>query len=277
MVWGSESWDISCRPDEMGIIANGPLAGMPFDEAIAIDPSAFLGTRVCKKDVFPLLVKIITANDDLSIQVHPDDAYAAAHGLESGKSEMWYILEAEPGQSLIIGLTDDAAPEKLLSDPMSCLKRLPIKPGDMINIPPGTVHAITAGVKLAEIQQNSDVTFRLYDYGRAGLDGRPRELHLEHGIAVSDFGSYKHEAGAEAIVNSYFSVCKYKIDGEITESSDPGTFTVFTCVEGACTISSPDSFRGPGVPLSCERSVFIPAGLGVYTISGKAVLLKSRV
>jgi len=283
-----ESWDVSCRPNEMSIIENGPLAGIPFDAAIAKDPAAFLGKRVCstyKTNGFPLLIKIIDANDDLSVQVHPDDAYAAAHGLEGGKSEMWYVMEAPPGQSLIIGLTDDATPKKLRQDPMSCLQRLPIKKGDIIDIPAGLVHAITKGVMIAEIQQNSDITFRLYDYNRKGLDGKPRELHLEDGIAVSDFDNrYAKGTASGPIINDHFAVIKYdmreKTNMEITETSDPETFTIFTCVEGTCMISSTptaaasDAFE---VALPCSRSVFIPAGLGSYNIKGSAIILKSFI
>ena len=269
MIWGSESWDISCRhnPGEMGIIENGPLAGTAFDEAISADPLALLGTRayeIYKKRGFPLLVKIIAANDDLSVQVHPDDDYAAAHGFESGKSEMWYIIEAPEGQSLIIGLKDDATPEKLRNDPLSCLKRLPIKKGDIINIPAGLVHAITNGVVLAEVQQNSDVTFRLYDYGRLGPDGKPRELHQDHGIAAADFQPVRSSDRLDQ-----FNVAKQEVAGSLTESSDPKSFTIYTCVEGSCTINE--------VPLTNKRSVFIPATLGPYTITGTAILLKSSV
>jgi len=280
-----ESWDISCRPNEMSIIENSPLAGMAFDKAIAQNPVAFLGNRVYNtypERGFPLLVKIIDANDDLSVQVHPDDAYALARGPESGKSEMWYIMEAPPGQSLIIGLTDDATPERLRKDPMCCLQRLPIKKGDIINIPAGLVHAITKGVMVAEIQQNSDITYRLYDYNRIQPDGNPRALHLEDGLAVADFDSrYSKKAVTgitttrgdaritPTVTNPYFSVIKYEIDGTFSETSDPETFAIFTCVEGSCVIS--------GVKLTCSRSVFIPAGLGSYDIKGKAILLKSFV
>ena len=275
-----ESWDISCRPNEMGIIENGPLAGMAFDAAMAQDPEAFLGSRVYRsyaKEGFPLLVKIIDANDDLSIQVHPDDDYASAHGLERGKSEMWYVMEAPAGQSLIIGLTDDATPDKLRKDPMSCLQKLPIKKGDMIDIPAGLVHAITEGVMVAEIQQNSDITFRLYDYGRTGLDGKPRQLHIEDGIAVSDFDNRHSKAvvTSNTVSNRYFTVTKCEIDGEISEVSDPETFAIFTCVEGSCVLTCAQYERALTIP--CSRSVFIPAALGSYTIKGKAVLLKSSV
>ena len=273
MVWGSESWDISCRfnDNEMGVVENGFLAGTPFNELIAKNPEAFLGSRaynIYKKRGFPLLIKIIDANDDLSVQVHPDDAYAAARGLESGKSEMWYVMKAPEGGSLIAGTTDDATPEKLRANPMACLKKLPVKQGDIIDIPAGLVHAITKGIMVAEVQQNSDITFRLYDYNRLGLDGSPRELHIDDGIAVTNF-ELKWQSGQSSVKNDHFTVLKYEVKGELKEKSDPEAFAVFTCVEGSCTIND--------VEVICGRSVFVPAALGQYAIIGKAVLLKSTV
>ena len=258
MIWGSESWDVSCRPltGEVSIVENGPLAETAFNQITAQHRVAILGSRVAEMPDFPLLIKIIDAKDDLSVQVHPDDAFAAANNLESGKSEMWYVLE---GESLIAGLTDDATEQKLLNKPMECLKRIPIKRGDIVNIPAGLVHAITAGVKVAEIQQNSDITFRLYDYERLGLDGKPRELHLQQGIAAVNFDNPSYAP-------PQFDVQKCVVNGELSEESNPETFTIFVCVEGSCTIND--------VEVQTERSVFIPAALGSYTIKGNATLLK---
>lgn len=266
MVWGSESWDISCRtnPNEMSVIENGAFAGLPFDEVIAKDQVSFLGSKVAPvyaNTGFPLLVKIIDTKDNLSVQVHPDDAYAKANGYtDSGKSEMWYIIEAEPNAYLIAGLTPDATPDKLRNDPISCLNKLPVKKGDLIDIPAGLVHAITKNIKLAEIQQNSDITFRLYDYDRPGLDGKPRELHIDEGIAVTNFTG-------NIPPTSQFNLTKYEVNGEASETSYPESFTIFTCVEGSCTVA--------GVPLTCERSIFIPAALGTYVVCGNATLLKA--
>ena len=262
MVWGYESWDISCRPFEMSIAENGPLAGKAFGEIIQQDQAAYLGTKTKE---FPLLVKIIVANDDLSIQVHPDDEYAAANGFESGKSEMWYVLET-PGK-LIIGLKDGATPQRLVTDPMSCLNKLAVKPGDMIDIQPGLVHSMVGGTTVAEIQQNSDVTFRIYDYGRKGFDGRPRELHVEHALAVADFAGRIPKKACSSVVTPFFSVTKLEVVGEVLESTKPESFIIYTNVEGSCAIGD--------VALTCRRSVFLPAGLGSFAINGNAVLLKT--
>ena len=262
MVWGYESWDISCRPLEMSLVENGPFAGKTFLEVIQQDPIAILGT---KPNEFPLLIKIIVANDDLSIQVHPDNEYAAAHGFESGKFEMWYVLET-PGK-LILGLKDGATPKQLADDPMSVLNELTVKTGDMIDLRAGLVHAMVGGTAVAEIQQNSDVTFRLYDYGRKGLDGKPRELHINHALAVTDFEGRIPKSVCESVSTPFFSVTKLIVDDEVSESTQPESFIIYTCVEGSCMVDS--------VELTYRRSVFVPAGMGSHIIKGKAVLLRT--
>ena len=264
MIWGSESWDISCRPEEMGQVENGPLTGMSFEQVLAKDPGAYLGSRglaIYQERGFPLLVKIIDARDDLSVQVHPDDDYAKANGYESGKNEMWYVMEAPPEGSLIIGLNKNTTKEQLQNNIMSCLKKQPIKAGDIINIPAGLVHALTSGVVVAEIQQNSDVTFRLYDYERKDPNGNPRELHIKQGLEVIK------DNAKEPI--THFSVIKQNINGTQEDISDPESFAILTCVEGSCEIYD--------IPLTRGRSIFIPAGLGPYTIKGQATILKSTV
>ena len=264
MVWGYESWDISCRPHEMSIVENGVFAGTPFGEVIRQNPAGVLGTNIKE---FPLLVKIIGADDDLSIQVHPDDEYAAANGFECGKNEMWYIIKTSG--KLIIGLKDGTTPEQLVQNPMGSLNELAVKPGDIVNIPAGLVHAIVKGTVLAEIQQNSDVTFRLYDYGRAGLDGKPRELHVEHALAVTDFKGRIPKSVCSSVSSPFFSVSKLKVENETQETTTAGTFTIYTCVEGSCTVA--------GVDLPYPRSVFVPAGMGRHSIVGNALLLKTTI
>ena len=264
MVWGYESWDISCRPFEMSIVENGPLAGSAFGDLIKKSPNEYLGTKTSK---FPLLVKIIVAYDDLSVQVHPDDEYAAAHGFESGKNEMWYVLET-PGK-LIIGLKDGATPKKLIDNTMSCLNELHVKPGDFIDIKAGLVHAIIGGTVVAEIQQNSDVTFRLYDYERFGIDGKPRELHVEHGLAVADFAGRIPKSVCESVETEFFNVTKLVVQGDVFGSTNSETFTIYTCVEGSCFVDN--------VELTFRRSIFLPSGLGDYCIKGNAVLLKTTL
>ena len=294
MIWGSESWDISCRPNEMCVIENGPAAGSTFESFIMKDPAAVLGTRLAGAERFPLLVKIINAREQLSVQVHPDDAYTESKGeCDSGKSEMWYIIKPPDDGHLIIGLNPDVTREKLAEaykngTVENCLNRLRVQAGDMINIPPGLVHAGTPGTVLAEIQQNSDITYRLYDYNRTGPDGKPRQLHVENALAVSDCENRLPKTvlslenaiktGANTIIRAieeeYFSVHKYILNESLKEVSNPEVFSVFTCVEGEVIIES----QNARVRLSAKKSVFMPAGIGEYSLrpkDKKAVLLKS--
>ncbi|MCL2378646.1 MAG: class I mannose-6-phosphate isomerase [Defluviitaleaceae bacterium] len=302
-----ESWDISCRLNEMGIIENGPAAGLTLADYIAKDRAGALGTRLANQDRFPLLVKLIDANDNLSVQVHPSDDFAksAAAGqwqaADTGKTEMWYILTPPDDGNLIIGLnpgiTHNALRAALENGTVeSCLHRLPVAAGDIVNIPAGLIHALTPGVMVAEVQQNSDITYRLYDYNRTGPDGKPRALHIEESLTVADFENKipkttipglaikKGDSTVTyAIANQYFAVIKYELEGSLAETSNPAAFSIFTCVEGEAEITAPAPAAPSGVisvHLPKGRSVFIPAGLGNYTIRPiceRTTLLKSFV
>lgn len=296
MIWGSESWDITCRPNETGVIENGESPGESFEKFIARDAEKILGTKIANKKRFPLLIKIIDARDALSVQVHPDDTYAKFKGeSDSGKSEMWYILSPPDDGFLIIGLNHGVTKEQLAAaykngTVESCLNRLHVREGDIVNIPAGLVHALTPGSVVAEVQQNSDITYRLFDYNRLGADGQPRALHVEDALAVADFdGKIPREAVRGEIINrggagdftvsrvvscEYFDAYKYEISGAVTEVSDVGAFSVFTCVHGGAVVETPQM----KVEVPARRSVFIPAALGEYTLrpTGEcAVLLKS--
>jgi len=307
-----ESWDISCRLGEMGIIENGPLAGQTLADYITQDKTGVLGTRLAHQEQFPLLVKLIDANDTLAVQVHPDDSQAREaaeksqvsmvaqwQATDTGKTEMWYILAPPTDGNLIIGLKPGITPCALRAAYENgavedCLNHLPVKTGDIINIPAGLVHALTKGVMVAEVQQNSDITYRLYDYNRIGLDGKPRDLHIEEALAVSDFKSKipktitpglvikKGDCSLTyAIANPYFAIIKYDLQGSLIENSNPEAFCIFTCVEGEAEIlhcTSDESVSATQLPTG--RSIFMPAGLRYYTLHpkhGHCVLLKSFV
>ncbi|HOF89518.1 MAG TPA: class I mannose-6-phosphate isomerase, partial [Armatimonadota bacterium] len=197
-----EAWEVSDHPHGRSVVANGPDAGTPLDALIARHGAALLGARVAAEDGarFPLLVKYLDAEKPLSVQVHPDDAYAAEHAGELGKTEMWYVLHAEPDACLIAGLragvTREAFADALAhGDPAALLHRLPVSAGDTLFIPAGRIHAILPGLLLLEIQQNSDTTYRLYDWGRVGLDGTPRALHADEAMAVANWHDYEPRAG----------------------------------------------------------------------------------
>ena len=295
MIWGSESWDITCRSQEMGIIENGKYAGETFESYIAKNPISILGTRIAEKERFPLLIKIINAEDILSVQVHPNNTYARSkNATDSGKSEMWYVISPPHDGYLIIGLKPEVSRESLAlayknGTVEDCLNRSYVKTGDIVNIPAGLVHALTPGAVIAEVQQNSDITYRLYDYNRLGADGKPRPLHVEDALAVADFERKipvetarpisTVRIGENQIIRvldeQYFTISKYNLAEPLIENSDREVFSVFTCVDGSIDIVTPEEV----VNLPAGRSVFVPAMLGSYTLrpnGGNAALIKSE-
>jgi len=274
-----ESWDISCRPGEMGTVRNGQHAGAAFAQLTGTDPEGFLGKSLSGGGEFPLLIKLIDANADLSVQVHPPGV----------KTEVWYIIHAQEGARLNAGLVPGTCKEDFAAAMGSkgiekFLNFIPVKAGDVINIPAGTVHAIGAGLVIAEIQQNSDTTYRVYDYGRVDDSGKPRQLHIEQALESIDFGAacgllqgQQDDVPGGRIVHhcttEYYALYEYFVETGISESSDPERFFIFTCVDGACEIRS----GGHAEAVAAGDSVFIPAALGAYEIIGKCRLLKSYV
>jgi mannose-6-phosphate isomerase len=178
------------------IFADGPFAGRTLGDAWRAMPTEWAGTRLDTSKPFPLLVKFLFPEDILSIQVHPDDEYARLHEAHTGwtgKTEMWHAIAARPGAEVLVGLKEDVTPESFraaIADGTAekCLNRIPVAAGDTIFVPAGTVHTIGPGLVLCEIQENSDLTYRVFDYNRPGLDGKPRPLHIEKALAVTRFG-----------------------------------------------------------------------------------------
>lgn len=190
----AESWELSDRMDGMSVIAHGPLEGTTLRSLIESRGEELLGTP--PPEIFPLLVKILDAKTSLSVQVHPNDATAAAFGGEA-KTEMWYVLDADPGARVYCGLkpgsTEETLQEALEKNHLeTCLESIEVTRGDVIFVPGGCVHAIAAGCLLLEVQQNSNTTYRLYDWGRVGHDGKPRDLHVARAIQVIDWDSGNH-------------------------------------------------------------------------------------
>jgi mannose-6-phosphate isomerase len=245
----------------MGIIENGELAGKKFFEIFG-------------EEKFPLLVKIIHARDVLSVQVHPCDEYARAKGAaDTGKSELWYILTPPTHGELIIGLKEGVTREILAAAYESgtveaYLNRIKVQRGDIINIPAGLIHALTPGTVVAEIQQNSDITYRLYDFNRLGADGKPRELHVADALACIDYENTFTKI-------EHFTAEKIKIAEKTKMISDEKNFSIYTCVEGNAIFET----QTHTVFLPAPRSVFIPASLGEFSIrpeKNSALLLKSQ-
>ena len=281
-----ESWELSVREGDVSRIENGALCGKDLFELIDEYGDALTGGFGAAD--FPLLVKLIDAADDLSVQVHPDDEYAARVENDRGKTEIWYILDADEGAHIVCGLRDGITREELSAalrsgDPSGVLNYIPVRAGECYFIPAGLAHAIGKGVLIAEVQQNCDLTYRLYDYGRLGKDGKPRELHVEKGLEVLKiFGEsqidairYSH-AGAERRADSladceYFSLCRLVA----TEDGAPLPFDRYMrhllCIDGEGELIC----GGEVYPISRGASYLIPACLENLTLRGSAVALVS--
>ncbi|MFC7356944.1 type I phosphomannose isomerase catalytic subunit [Jejudonia soesokkakensis] len=243
-----ESWELSGVPGDISVVSNGPLKGKTLSELIDTYSYQILGERIAIKfgDKFPLLFKFIDANQDLSIQLHPDDSLAKKRHDSFGKTEMWYIMQAEEEARLIMGFNrkmDEATYKKALSENRitEILNSVPVKAGDSFFIPPGTVHAIGAGVVLAEIQQTSDITYRIYDWDRPGTDGKMRELHNELALDAIDYNAsdakinYK-ESPNEAVLlkhTPFFTTKKLSLSADMDRDvSSLDSFVVYMCVDG---------------------------------------------
>ena len=188
----AESWELAQRPEGVSTVESGPLAGMTPDRLAALDRDAFWGTRCAGMRDFPLLVKLIDARRDLSIQVHPDNAYALKNEHQYGKTEMWYVVDCEEGAYLYYGFNREVSKEEFAeriknNTLLEVLNPVKVKKGDVLFIESGTIHAIGKNILIAEIQQNSNVTYRIYDYDRPGPDGKPRELHTELAKEAIDY------------------------------------------------------------------------------------------
>ena len=290
----AESWELSCHKDGLSVIAEGPSAGMTLAAYIAQEGRVVLGTKYEAGEGFPLLVKLIDAREDLSVQVHPGDEYALRVEGENGKTEMWYIIDAEPGAELIYGFKQEISEAELESriaagTLLDVVNRVPVKRGDVFLIKAGTLHSIGAGILLCEIQQSSNTTYRVYDYGRVGADGKPRELHVKKALDVVErkrpmrgtepqaiLHGLLHDADAELLLSSdVFTAYHVSLHG-ILEMAEPlESFESITVTDGSLIIDAHDSDYQELVRLTKGESVFLPAGMGAYALSGSSEFVLS--
>lgn len=282
----AESWELSCHPAGPSLIANGSAQGKTLAEYIAETGKDILGTKAKTAVAFPIMIKLIDAKDNLSIQVHPDDAYALEHEKEYGKTEMWYVIDAQPGAQLIYGLEKEISRQELeqhlqQGTILDVCHHVPVKKGDVFFIPAGTIHAIGKGILLAEVQQNSNITYRLFDYNRPGTDGKPRQLHIPQGAAVSSLQplplhtekktvQLSSDCSAQLLAScKYFNTYSINLDSTVTLTADAASFHTFTLLEGEADVIHDETT----LHLAAGQTVFIPAGLGEYTIKGKGELI----
>lgn len=243
--------------------------------------AALVGTRgiAAKTDRFPLLLKLLDPQSDLSVQVHPGDDDPALPPGELGKTEMWVVLDAPPGARVVYGLQEGVTPDAFAAairagKTMDALRQIPVQAGDVLYVPAGTVHALGSGVLVAEIQQSSDTTYRVYDYGRPGLDGRPRALHVEQALRVIRYGPAPRPARPAwpdphhwlPIGRSpYFAVDHGECQGEWPQATTPDTCQVIVVLEGAGAIA----WDGGEEPIPAGSALLVPAALGSYHLAGR--------
>ncbi|MGG1555874.1 type I phosphomannose isomerase catalytic subunit [Paenibacillus ferrarius] len=283
-----EGWMIGDHPNGTTKVINGELAGLGLDEIREKYGKELFGTKGFseKNGRFPLLIKLLDCEDDLSVQVHPNDHYERLAAGELGKTEMWYILDAKPGAKIIYGMKDGVTRESLAAAIeegriMDCLQEVPVEAGDSFYIPAGTVHALGAGVLVAEIQQNSDTTYRLYDYNRPGLDGKLRELHIEDSlnvIAYEGSGSTRMKTAQEApgtwltlAQSPFFTVEKGLVGPRWELSTTPDSFVILVIAEGSGTLQWADG-EIAAKPGDC---FLLPANLGSYALEGSMTVIRS--
>ncbi|MDE5568946.1 MAG: class I mannose-6-phosphate isomerase [Muribaculaceae bacterium] len=284
-----ESWEISSIEGYESVVAEGPLKGMSISELSEQFGADFLGTDVVSRygNKFPLLIKLLDAHDILSLQVHPNDAVAERYHNSHGKSEMWYVIDAKNDARIYCGLAETLSPESFdrhVNDKsiMDMVATYQSRPGQFYFIPAGTIHSIGAGNLIAEIQQSSDITYRVYDHDRTTSDGKPRELHLEQARAAID---YSHptlvEPTAKCFADStrsvvsteHFTVDYYKVDGKAEIDCSEGSFTALLVTNGTADICADGQLR----TVNAGHTVLIPASVKKITATGSAILLATHL
>ena len=285
----AEAWVLSCHKDGADTVTNGDLAGKTLSEVIELWGDKAIGKKAAEFPYFPLLIKLIDAKDRLSVQVHPDDEYALKNEGEFGKTEMWYVVDCDEGAELIYGFNREVSKEEFerrIKDntlPEIC-NYVPVHKGDVFFISAGTLHAIGAGILIAEVQQNSNTTYRVSDYGRLGVDGKPRPLHIEKALEVTSRTEPTVPYGnvGEIMQEKYGTIRKLascnlftaellSLGGE-TELSLSDSFISLLVLDGELNLE----WDGGSISAKKGGSIFIPADFRVK-ISGKAEILYSRV
>lgn len=285
----AESWELSCHKDGSSVIANGTHAGKTLRALIEEQGKSILGTDCSRFEDFPVLIKLIDAKENLSVQVHPDNDYALRVEGEYGKTEMWYIVDCEPGAGLLYGfrhpITQEEFRDRIRDNTLlEVTNRVEVHPGDVFFIQAGTLHAIGSGILIAEIQQNSNTTYRVYDYGRIGADGKPRPLHVEKALEVTALTPPTPPARPEpeqrdGYISTELSSCEYftvhalELASHASLCADGKSFHSLLCLEGGLTLASPHG----DLPIGKGDSVFLPANYGEYTLTGRGKVILTTV
>ena len=290
-----ESWEISGVEDNESVVANGPDKGLTLADMVRKYREELVGEANYARfgNKFPLLIKFIDAKQDLSIQVHPTDELAKKRHNSMGKTEMWYVVDSEPGSYLYCGLkknTDKEEIERRIADNTitDILNKIEVKKGDVVMVKAGTIHAIGAGIIICEIQQNSNCTYRMYDYDRRDKYGNPRELHVKKALDVVDTKAYVKDNTTEVMLEEnehyslerlvqckYFECLKYEIKDEVKIVADESSFVSLVFIEGSGTIEADDYKQE--VPFKAGESFFVSSGKRSINIKGKGTCIVTHV
>ena len=286
----AEAWVLSCHKDGESIIENGEFKGRTLSDVLKNEGKNYLGTNCEKFEEFPILIKLIDAKENLSVQVHPDDEYAMRVEGEYGKTEAWYIVDCDENAEIIYGFKKDISKEEFRQSIenntlLDYVNRVKVKKGDIFFIESGTLHAICKGILLAEVQQNSNTTYRVYDYGRL-QNGKPRELHIDKAVDVTstkaldcsgtpmgetiDRGTFSETLLTRC---DLFTVRRLEITEKATIMADETSFVSLVCLDGNGVVMHGDSC----VTLYKGESLFVPAGYGEFEILGNLTVIESRV
>lgn len=277
LVWGEEHWVVSARPGASSRVENGIYLGMGLDEVVAIEGVKVTGTKSPDPKVFPLLMKIIDAREPTALQVHPDHDTAEMFASES-KSEAWYVLAADRSKgsgelegTILAGLKPEVTPEGFLDLIMQggvaqAAVKHAVKPGDMCFIPGGTVHAIGGGVRIFEVQETSETTYRLFDWKRLGLDGKPRQLHIARGLSAINWRLKGTQLLNRAVGTPFFTMRELDLEGKFQRALDTASFRAYFVVEGEIDVSC----GGESVSAGKDGAILVPADAEEFTIAGRA-------
>lgn len=283
----AEGWMLSCHEAGASIAANGEFSGISFAEVIKNNPE-LCGKNAEKFDDFPILIKFIDAMDNLSVQVHPTKEYCEKTGRGQSKTECWYIIDCDEDAYLLLGFNDKITPAQFkeaienntLTDYVS---KVPVKKGDFFFIESGTLHAICKGILLAEVQESSNTTYRIYDYNRVGADGKPRELHVEDGAAVTKLEKYSQPDFSNPALDTderrlladcpLFKVWKLDTNGEFCGNATEESFVSLLIMDGEGSLEC----CGETLALKKGDSIFIPANAGEYKLCGKLEIIETRI
>ena len=283
-----ESWEISTVPGDISVVASGVFEGKNINEIIDLHPTEILGKSVIARfgKQFPLLFKFIDAKEDLSIQLHPNDELAKQRHNSFGKTEMWYVMQADETARLVVGFKNDSNPkeylEKLADKKLiSLLEEYPVKKGDVFFLETGTIHAIGAGVVLAEIQQTSDVTYRIYDWDRVDVNGKGRELHTELALEAINYNTtnskieYSEEPNqsTKVVDCAYFKTNIIALQDRFIWKKSKDAFTVFMCTNGQFELI----LNGEIMRYQMGDTILIPAIIDHLTLKGKATVLEISI